>query len=286
MKTKTLLTFNLLLLMATPLQADIASDAEEIMNRAQQTFRQFFPSNRPTQSLPPWLFRHYPESGIYLGINQNDSGVYLMGGVFGSGPQFFKPIDETLAMLRSQGNEPQSVQACDISSLPSGISVTQNGNDISVSTGGQCIKISEQQSFCDIPPDTDSSGAPVETGIHMVTQTNLQNYELSGISFDNPVLEDILTNQLRNSFSTKTCVIHAPAHYTYSVNFDMCLDITDQYADYASRVTITPPVTMKYTGSSNSMIVPDCFATDSFVTINLVTEETWVKQNGTWQKLN
>ncbi|GAB4267478.1 MAG: hypothetical protein Kow0065_18070 [Methylomicrobium sp.] len=285
MKRNPLLMLNLCLFAATSAQADIVSDAEEIMNRGQQIFPQFFPSSQTTQTLPPWLFRYYPETGVYLGINQNDAGVYLMGGVFGNEPSFFASTGETLGMLRGGDNQTQKGQACNINSLPTGISVTQNGNTTNISTNGQCIKISEQQSFCEIPPETDNSGTPVATGIHMVTQVNLQTFEFGGINFSNDMLASMFKNQLQNSFSAKTCVIHAPEQYNYTVNFDMCLDVTDQFTEMSDLGTINPPVTVKYLGNSSSSIVPDCFNTDSTITTNLVTNEIWMNLNGTWQKI-
>lgn len=55
--------------------------AEALLNFGEAQFPQYFPSRRWTQSLPPYLYRYYPETGIYLGVA--DGKVYVLGGEFG-----------------------------------------------------------------------------------------------------------------------------------------------------------------------------------------------------------
>jgi len=50
---------------------------EALLNWAETAFPQFFPSRRITQSLPPYLYRYYPESGNYLGVA--DGKIYALG---------------------------------------------------------------------------------------------------------------------------------------------------------------------------------------------------------------
>lgn len=44
--------------------ADTASDTETLLNWAENSFPQYFAPHQTTQSINPWLFRHYPETGF------------------------------------------------------------------------------------------------------------------------------------------------------------------------------------------------------------------------------
>ncbi len=275
--------------LATVARADIVSDAEDIMNSGQDVFPQFFPSSQSTQTLPPWLFRYYPETQIYLGVNQDDAGVYVMGGVFSDSPNFVGSIEQVRTLLANEQQQPVDDQlACNLDKIPEGIKVSVDGNNVSVSTEGQCIKVSTNDSLCEAAPDTDEAGNPIATGIHMLTTMNIQQFATSGITYSNPQFETFVNNILQQGIGSKMCLINAPRDYTYKVNFDMCLDVTDQMTDELATVaTVTPPVTMTYVGSSVSQVVADCYATDANMVVDLVTQETSVKfPDGSWQSLS
>jgi hypothetical protein len=85
----------------TPAQA-----ADQLMNFAETTFPMYFPSHQATGTLDPFLFRYYPQTGVYLGVvvkanmGYTLNGVYVMGGPFGDAPlyvgqltQFITPTD-------------------------------------------------------------------------------------------------------------------------------------------------------------------------------------------------
>lgn len=58
--------------------------ADILFDWAERTFPSLFPGHQPTQYAAPYLYRHYPATGIYLGTwNTN---VYLMGGPYGAQP--------------------------------------------------------------------------------------------------------------------------------------------------------------------------------------------------------
>ncbi len=63
-------------------QADIYSDAEDIMNEKESVFQNYFPSHQQTIIAPPWLYRYYPETNNYQGINIEDGLHYVMGSDF------------------------------------------------------------------------------------------------------------------------------------------------------------------------------------------------------------
>ena len=80
--------------------------AEQLLNFAESTFPNFFPSHQATATLDPFLFRYYPQTGVYIGVvvkagmGATLDGVYVMGGPFGNAPmyvgqlnQFITPVD-------------------------------------------------------------------------------------------------------------------------------------------------------------------------------------------------
>lgn len=105
MKMKMKINFTLIVLslaIMQPVHADIISDSEQIMNDAQTVYPDLFPSKQATQTLAPYQYRFYPSTGIYLGINQDDAGVYLLGGSFGDTPRFLDKTGKVISMLKAQ----------------------------------------------------------------------------------------------------------------------------------------------------------------------------------------
>jgi len=76
--------------------------AEQLLDFAEQQYPQLFPGRSPTRLSGPFNYRHYPASGIYLGIVVGASaeyqaqGVYLMGGSYGDKPVFAGTLPEFL----------------------------------------------------------------------------------------------------------------------------------------------------------------------------------------------
>jgi len=66
----------------------LKNSVETILNWAEVQFPQYFPQKQLTQSFGPWQYRYYPSTGIYAGINNDDNGVYVLGGEFGQTPLF------------------------------------------------------------------------------------------------------------------------------------------------------------------------------------------------------
>jgi hypothetical protein len=83
-----------------------AQAAEQLLNYAETTFPNFFPVHQATGTFDPFLFRYYPQTGIYVGVvvkanmGYTLDGVYVMGGPFGDAPiyvgqlsTFITPVD-------------------------------------------------------------------------------------------------------------------------------------------------------------------------------------------------
>jgi len=274
-------------LFSQSIQADINTDANQIFNDAQKVYSELFPSNQKTQTLEPWLFRFYSKSGIYLGVNKEDSGVYLLGGTFGTSPVYIDQTDQILSMLNAKkGITTDGTTFCNLASIPEGISYQQNNNTISLSTNGQCIKLPEiaSKNYCDVNPSTDSSGIAITTGINVLIQSNVQDFEITGLLIDLP---ESATNAL---FGTKVCLINAPYDFTsYHVNNDLCIDMTDQLLSANPSIISYSnlPITLRYKSSAISTIVSDCFATDADAISDAVTGEVWTKnEDSSFMKIN
>lgn len=274
-----------LLISSQSLYADINSDSEQLFNDAQQVFPQFFPSQQSTQTLEPWLFRHYPSTQVYLGVNKENLGVYLLGGTFGDTPVYVDTMQAVSTALQAQiPNQEEPETLCDVNSIPEGFSYQQNGHSITISTNGQCVSMSdiESQNYCDINPETGDDGKPVSTGIHMLSSTQLTYYNFTG--FNIPGISDAL---LDSAVNTKTCLINAPSDFnSFSVNYDLCLDLTDQIGSEPGVAQfITPPVTLEYTGATISEQISDCFSSDADTISDAVTGELWIKSGGGFRQI-
>jgi hypothetical protein len=83
--------------------------ARQLMDFGESMFPEYFPGHKTTQSLSPFVYRYYAETGIYLGVvvtagtQYELNGVYVMGGAFGNAPlyvgplaRFITPVDSTL----------------------------------------------------------------------------------------------------------------------------------------------------------------------------------------------
>jgi hypothetical protein len=72
--------------------------ARQLMDLGEASYPQFFPGHKTTSAASPFVYRYYPETGIYLGVVVSAgspyelNGVYVMGGAFGSSPQFVGPL--------------------------------------------------------------------------------------------------------------------------------------------------------------------------------------------------
>ncbi len=64
----------------------LKNSVETIFDWAETNFPQHFPTKEVTQISAPWSFRYYPATKIYLGVNNDDNEVYVLGGTFGGTP--------------------------------------------------------------------------------------------------------------------------------------------------------------------------------------------------------
>ncbi len=257
--------------------ADLASDAETLLNWAENTYPELFPSPRATQSLEPWLYRFYPETNTYAGVNKNDNGVYVMGGPWGDNPTYIDSLASLITTIQNSGGN-SSIPACNTANAPAGFSYSQSGNVVTITTNGQCIEIPNTTNFCETPVQ------PTQTGISVLSTSSITSAEWRGISFNLTLPTDPLAS-LTGTF--KHCTINAPAEQlNLVVNSDICMDMTQQLqgsfesAIAAGYVTINPPITYATKSTYSGQAVSDCFATDADNIYDAFTQDVWIKQEG------
>jgi uncharacterized delta-60 repeat protein len=101
---------------------DPRAAAEQLLDFAQATFPAYFPGHAGTQTLAPFVYRHHPATGVYLGVVLDDGpyvrgGVYVMGGAFGNDPlhvgaltDFVSPDVAGARVVLAAGDKVQVVQ--------------------------------------------------------------------------------------------------------------------------------------------------------------------------------
>ncbi len=262
-------------------QADFSSDAERIFNDAQQVFSQFFPTAQDTQTLDSWLYRYYPSRDIYIGVNQNDGGVYGLGGVFGDIPVYIDTTQAVQALLQNKKEDsgPLDNNYCDMT--PDGIECEQNGYSVNETSNGQCIKVSED------------NNAKLETGINVLYRTNASILELKGLTSSIPEIVNFFDDFLISQ--TNVCAMNVQKMppddiSNYTINTNMCFDVTDDLNNIAALankelIEINPPITFHIVGLRVETVVDDCFSSDAKGIFNSLTKESWIKQNGAFVKL-
>lgn len=266
--------------------SDTASDTETLLNWAEKTFPDFFPSNQATQNIEPFLFRHYPETDIYVGVNQNDNGVYGLGGIWGNNPTFIDNLPNLLGQIENSGGN-GNIAACDTTNSPAGIDYSQSGNVISVTSNGQCISVPDLNttSICQVPQQTTASG------ISLLSNNTVTSSRMEGLTTTIPGLPNPFQAIVDATASIQHCTINATNEAAnLVVNSDLCFDITTALtallADFTvDGISVTPPVNYFFTGTYMSQTVADCFATDATTISDAFTGEAWVKQNGSFVKI-
>ena len=269
-----------------PAQADLTTDCNKMLNRAQVLFSDLFPTDPFNQFSGNWCYRVYPGNQlarkkfvgeIVVGITSGDDdfppGVYGMGGPFGFGPNFIDSRDGVFALLGLplepvRGKIKDAI--CDNSNSDiNGLNITQDGTLITITTDGKCVKLPTNKNLCALPPKTDENGKPIPTNISMLTVTDLVNYEIKG--FDIPFRPG-LPNPLdfvTNNFTKSICFKHIQEDIVaFETKTDVCFDASDLVRNFPG---ISDKMTMAFKANSRSTIVDDCSNSGADIIINLVT---------------
>ena len=259
-----------------------ASDTDKLLNWAEKNFPQFFPSHQATQNIEPWLFRYYPETNVYAGVNKSDQNVYVLGGPWGNNPARIDTLTNLINQVDISGSS-GSIAACDTADAISGVFYSQSGNVVTVTSNGQCVLAPDlsKTNLCKIPQQTAASGISLLSS-NTVTSSNITGLEVPGLS---------LLSLIDAAANVKHCTKNAPAATAnLVVNSDLCLDITAPITDTLAGlampgITLNPPVKYFTKGTYTNKIVDDCFTTDATTISDAFTGEAWVNQGGSFVKV-
>ncbi len=267
--------------------ADTIGDTNILLNWAENTFSQLFPSHQATHNIEPWLYRYYPESGTYAGVNKENNGVYVLGGSFGNEPKFIDTLPNLINQIENSGGN-GNIAACDTSKIPAGIAYTQSGTVVTVTTKGQCVPAPDisNTNICQAPKQTTASG------ISLLGSNTVTSSKIEGLKINIPGLPDPIKGIVDASANVKHCTINAPAETaSLVVNSDLCFDITSAITELLAGfpvdgIAMTPPVKYFTAGTYTSQIVADCFATDATTISDAFSGDVWIRQDGSFVKVN
>lgn len=234
--------------------ADIKTDTETILNWTEQAFPTVLPTHQPTQEFNNWLYREYLSTDLYTGINTLDNGVYYIYGkdlASGKAPVFYKSTSALLGEITGNGvPNGNKVKACDVSKMPAGHQITQNGNTVKVSTNGCIPEPLETPDYC--PP---KAGTISFLSRMNVTTTTGTDAKPNVITF---------------------CTMNAsPESIGATIELDVC------YIDDAK-----PPVSTKTQGKMEFEQVADCLKTNADYVTDVVNDRFWVNTENGFLELN
>lgn len=263
-------------------QADINSHAETLLNWAENTYPGLFPVHQATRSVQPWLFRHYPQTEIYAGVNTNDNNVYVLGGPWGTeNPTLVSSVSQLINQITDIGGD-GSIPACNTDHIPEGFVYKQSDQVVDITTNGRCIKLPSDTNFCETP-EVDE---PTATGISVLTKIENTHSEWRGFEYPNG-FPDFLSSF---TGSVSICTIHAqPDQEGLIINSDICLDLTDELQEELAGepgVTITGPIEHATKSTMANTTVENCFETDAMTVHDTVTGQTWMRIGGEFHDLS
>jgi len=260
--------------------AETAEDAEILFNWAEKTYPNFFPSHQATQNVDPWIYRYYPESQAYAGVHKDTLDVHVLGGAFGPGIVRIDTLANLITEINNSGGN-GDIAACNTSNAPIGITYSQSGNVVTVTSNGLCVPLPSNTNICQVPPQTTASG------ISVLNSNRVTSSRIEGITIGNG-LPNVFQSLVDSTANVKHCTINAPADtVNLVVNSDLCFDITPLIASIppVSGIEINPPVNYFNAGTNTSTVVPDCFVTDASTISDAFTNEFWIKQSGGFVKV-
>lgn len=213
---------------------------------------------------------------VYVAYGKNHAEIFAAG-------HLGKIISQT--PVSNPTTDPSADVACDTAAAPTGISYTQNGNNISITTNGQCI----------VPPKTGLCNAPAPaqaTGVSMLQNINVTTFQMNGITVNIPGMPNPFESVGKALTNGKTCLINVPTNYAnYIIEADVCYDLTNTI-DTASLqgagafITVKPPITETFKGTIQNTQVTDCFKSGADSIADVLTKEVWIKQtDGSYLKV-
>lgn len=122
--------------LALPTDPAVLAEISELLDFAERSFPEYFPTHEPNQTFDPYVFRFYPGTGVYLGVDGR--AVRVLGGPFGGQPLDVGSIDDYSCQVRFA-----SCVAPSIVQSPASISVAEGATATfsAIVGGGPSIKL-------------------------------------------------------------------------------------------------------------------------------------------------
>lgn len=180
----------------------------------------------------------------------------------------------TIGSLVSVGGSHQASgsTACNATATPDGMSYSQSGNTITVTTNGQCIPL--QTSGTCFPSSSQT------TGINVLITPAILSFKLSGIKFNTGVPTNILDETVSQYGKMSVCIKNAPSGFSdLIINADVCYDLTSLLSSsslqwLATFITVTNPVTISTQSTTKLSVVSDCATSGASSIYDALTGQT------------
>lgn len=83
---------------ALPTDPALLAEITELMDFAERSFPDLFPTHEANQTFDPYVFRFYPRTGTYLGVDGR--AIRVLGGPFGDVPRDVGTLDDYACQVR------------------------------------------------------------------------------------------------------------------------------------------------------------------------------------------
>lgn len=283
LRTITLLSF------ATFSAQAAAVSNSQVFAFAEANYTSFFNGTGQDGTYEQYNYRFYPATGNYLAVG-NDGGIYALGPFTGNQILYVGPLTDFTPAITSwessqSGSGSGSSTSC--GTAPAGMTYSQSGNTINISTNG-CIAL-PTNGAC-------NPASPTATGLNVLMNVSPNStFAMSGLSFNIPGMADPFDSVGSSLAAATVCYRNAPSELAdQTINANVCYDITSAMGSslsaytadptLSSYITVSNPVTISSNMTITHQTVSDCSTSGASVIYDALTGQTLVKQaNGSYQ---
>lgn len=116
--------------LAVPIGVDATATTIRLLDFAEQAYSQYFPGHQTNRTLSGWIYRYYPETGVYIAVV--DWRVFILGGPFGPEARDMGEVTAYVAAVPIANPPPRialSSPAAGTVIAPANISITAAASD-------------------------------------------------------------------------------------------------------------------------------------------------------------
>ena len=271
------------LLLALSSTMALAVTNAQVFAYAEANFPDLFKGTPSSGQYDKYSYTYYPTSQNYLALDSTGT-IYILGPYTNNQIVSVGLVTAYSAAIEAweKSNTTSASVSCSAATAPAGITYSQNGNTINVTTAS-----------CITPPTTSlcNPTAPKATGTNVMVTQSVQTFKLSGLTMNVPGIPNPLDSVASAMGNSTTCMRNAPDGFSsLTINTNVCYDLTDQLKDSIAQMkasgfmSATPPVTMTFQGTSSMKTVADCTTSGASTIVDAFTGQTLIKQaNGTYK---